>query len=837
MFRARAVVALAALIALGAEPARPRRDAYGDPLPPHALARLGTLRLRHVHRVETVAFTGDGKQILSQGGDARLWDAATGRPLHALPFVPARAAVALAPDGKALAMIQDDRDDRLPVTAVLRLVDLPGGQERWRLALPDLRRPGMPNFLSLHFLAFSADGALLAVGGTTSAPRLVDARTGRERALLRGVPKAREVAGSPMTAPGGVGALALAPDGKGRAGALGDLSVRLWDAAGGKELRALEGHTDVVNTLAFTPDGKGLVSGSDDGTLRLWDVRTGKELRRFAGPGKAVWRVAVSPDGRALASVSSGRDALRLWDVATGKERHRLEGARAGNGGVLRVAFSPDGRVLASGGFDHTVRLWDVASGRERMAFAGNEYPLKAVAFAPDGRTLATASDDGVLRLWESGTGKEAACFRGRNVPAQLLAFGPDGKSLGAVNDFGQLALWRVGDRRRLWEHATQAGTVLALAYAPDGRTLAVEGPHGTAWVLEAATGKPLRQLAGHESKAYFLRYTPDGRTLISGGDGPALLFLDPDTGQERRVFPAPRYHLDRMELSPDCRTLAGWEAGCRLVLWEVATGKEVLRLDVPPLEAGRLAYAPDGRTLAVGTPTGPLVLRDALSGRELARLPGHAGRVLSVAFAPDGKTLASGSVDTTALLWDVRPWGGRRGAAAPLAARDLDAHWAALAGEDAPRAWRAVGALVAAPEQAVPLLETNLRAALPDRERLARLIAALDGNDFEAREQATRELARVGGAAEPALRAVLKGKPSAETRRRIGRLLESLQKQELSGERLREVRAVQVLELTGTAAARRVLAALAKGEPEARLTQEARGALQRLGARPAQAP
>jgi hypothetical protein len=220
-----------------------------------------------------------------------------------------------------------------------------------------------------------------------------------------------------------------------------------------------------------------------------------------------------------------------------------------------------------------------------------------------------------------------------------------------------------------------------------------------------------------------------------------------------------------------------------------------------------------------------------------LTRLRGHQERVFSVAFAPDGRALASGGVDTTALLWDVRPWAGRSNAAAPLTPRDLVGHWEALVGEDAPRAWRAVGALVAAPDQAVPLLEKNLRVTMPDPARLARLITALDSDEFAAREQATRELARLGEPAEPALRGALGRKPSAEARRRIAQLLEPLRRQELSGERLRELRAVQVLELTGTPAARRVLAALAKGEPEARLTRAASRALQRLASRPAQVP
>src|ERR1700726_2486617 len=43
----------------------PRTDAYGDPLPPDALARLGTLRFRSV---SFFAFTADGKTIVRSEG-------------------------------------------------------------------------------------------------------------------------------------------------------------------------------------------------------------------------------------------------------------------------------------------------------------------------------------------------------------------------------------------------------------------------------------------------------------------------------------------------------------------------------------------------------------------------------------------------------------------------------------------------------------------------------------------------------------------------------------------------------------------------------------------------
>jgi hypothetical protein len=80
-----------------------------------------------------------------------------------------------------------------------------------------------------------------------------------------------------------------------------------------------------------------------------------------------------------------------------------------------------------------------------------------------------------------------------------------------------------------------------------------------------------------------------------------------------------------------------------------------------------------------------------------------------------------------------------------------------------------------------------------------------------------------------PALRAALQGKPSLELRRRAQQLLDELDTATLSGERLRGVRAVAVLEHIGSAEARKLLDTLASGAPEALRTQEAKAALARL--------
>jgi hypothetical protein len=90
-------------------------------------------------------------------------------------------------------------------------------------------------------------------------------------------------------------------------------------------------------------------------------------------------------------------------------------------------------------------------------------------------------------------------------------------------------------------------------------------------------------------------------------------------------------------------------------------------------------------------------------------------------------------------------------------------------------------------------------------------------------------ELERLGKSVEPLLREVLQGKPSPEVKRRVERLLGQVKGPFVSGEMLRALRAVEVLEHMATPEARQLLEALARGTPEARLTQEAKASLARV--------
>ena len=156
------------------------------------------------------------------------------------------------------------------------------------------------------------------------------------------------------------------------------------------------GHEKAVAGLAFAPDGEILASASLDVTVKLWDVAGGTPegtpyLREtLDGHTDGVRTVAWSPDGRTLASAGWDNKVL-LWDTQMGRYRAALRGHSAG---VRGLAFTPDSQSLVSGSADGTIRIWDVASGQCIRIMQGYTTALETVDWSPDGQQLVSGTDE-----------------------------------------------------------------------------------------------------------------------------------------------------------------------------------------------------------------------------------------------------------------------------------------------------------------------------------------------------------------------------------------------------------------------------------------------------------
>jgi hypothetical protein len=273
-------------------------------------------------------------------------------------------------------------------------------------------------------VALSPDGTRALTGHDNGTLRLWNALTGTELEVLRGaggkvravrflsegealsvtekavrwwgLPDGKWHRESPYEL-GGAHAVAVSPDGKTAALAVGSGKVRIHDLDGKTADFTISAHGGLIMALAWSADGKVLATGGPDGTVKVWQRRSERPSVVLKSPGPALVRaLAFSADGNTLAS-AHGRLGVILWDIKTGKERRLLP---LSSQTWTAVAFSPDGKTLASGTANGTMRLWDVETGKSRGTFKEHAGQVHALAFAPDGKALASVSFDGTVRLW-----------------------------------------------------------------------------------------------------------------------------------------------------------------------------------------------------------------------------------------------------------------------------------------------------------------------------------------------------------------------------------------------------------------------------------------------------
>jgi WD40 repeat protein len=288
-------------------------------------------------------------------------------------------------------------------------------------------------------IALSSDGTRVLTGSNDGSIRLWDLASGK---MIRAMKGHR----------GQAWAVALSPDGELALGGGQDGGLALYKVATGEQVRSFDHHPQAVRAAVFTPDGKRALSACYDNVLRLWDVKTGKKLRSFSGHSDSVMCVACSPDGRrALTGGLVGDRSVRVWDLETGKQIRKLTGHGER---VMSVAFSPDGRRAVSGSWDGTVRLWDLDTGTELRRFPDRQTLLYGVstspshiygvAFSPDGKHVASGDERGGLFLWDSATGKRLLSYEGHTAYISDIAFSRQSGLLLSCGGDNLVRVWSV---------------------------------------------------------------------------------------------------------------------------------------------------------------------------------------------------------------------------------------------------------------------------------------------------------------------------------------------------------------------------------------------------------
>ena len=473
--------------------------------------------------------------------------------------------------------------------------------------------------------------------------------------------------------------------------------------------------------------------------------------------------------------------------------------AAAAGASVYLVRFSPSGRWLATRDSEQTVRVWDVASWSERFALNGHADRVTSITFSPDEKFIVTASsgDQERIHVWSMLNGTIV-----RKLPSTptVMEFLDDGTLLSAADD-GFLRYDMATGESQPVEGFTRSNRIAnVLAISPMTTTFANV-------VIASTSQGAARQIQVRNWKS-----------------GDVKLSLKTEVTPTMACF------------SPDGGHLAVCLRRCNEVtLCDLSTASRSqyeLYGHTAPVQS--VTFSHDGRVLATASWDGTIRLWDVLTRNEIKRLEGHRDHVVALGFSPDGRQLASaasGRADHTMLVWDARQ--ALLGIGTVTDPIDVAVSLQQLSTRDVREAYRILGRLLQQGDQTLAALDVFIKPltdSLSDDD-FDELIIQLNADSFQTRENAYNSLLRVRRLAEERLIMAMRKAPTLEMQLRLKKLLSTNVSAPLTtaAEYRRMYRIIQLLELFGNERSRALISTLATGYADARLSQAASRALQRL--------
>jgi WD40 repeat protein len=835
-------------------------DAYRQPLPKGAIARLG-------HRVDTAnpitpcasASSPDGKRLaMACGTRVILWDLPSGNVIlnlvaHEYPL----RGLAFLDDDTLLTQGHDGQRD------ALKTWSLPSGKLVRSVVIP----------VNWAGTAFSHDGKLLALTtpGDPNTLHVWDTQTGKE--LFADKEHYPHVFFSPDNR------LVIASRRQLIEKQRYNTHVTMRDARTGEIVRKLELKETMATITDISADGKHLIGHTfihhdmQDkwrSRLQLFDAETGVVLKTIHEQRSGDMKGAhFSPDGQLVVAVNHEEHGISVWEVASGQKRWTFaDGQEFFN----YPKFARDGKMLVNTTYHGRVFIHDLATDRTRDLNPTHSGYICSLAFSPDGKHLASSSRLSEFYLWDTQTNNAIRRFVGNRKTDQdiheqavQLAFAPDGKHLLAKQTDQRVRLYHAfrgkevvafRDAGHVWDFSEDGQHLLwtAISLQPpraapyrDPPVVADDYTYwlGSArWVAYNALHPVLQQF---RARAYFTPrlktdapmapipfgmmgqagelvasphgISPDGSVLVtmtsrrtgnpfSGmgmywvGDG--VILWDTTTMQQITRIPRRDGHDPTfLRMTHDSRGYlvnfhGRQEATVALKLFETRTGRERLHIAAERAQYSGFDLSRDGRWLAYVDANNAIVVFDLTLGETAATFPQHDASV-RLAFSPDASRLASGGHTGTILLWDLEAIRKRDRKEPAWNADDKSRLWTDLASSDAGKAYAAIMKLKRSPDQAVPLLRSKLDWK-QSGHGIGKLIQNLGHADFATRQKANDALEQQGERARPHLLRALPNVASLEHKRRVEAILDKLTRPFTSPFGLRMLRSVEVLDALATA-------------------------------------
>ncbi|WP_332879413.1 WD40 repeat domain-containing protein [Massilia sp. S19_KUP03_FR1] len=646
-----------------------RPSAWPADLQPWLYAEvLRPLAAQHQGALTTVAYSADGSRFVTASRDhtARVWDAATGRPVSApMPHAGAVRTASFSTDGRHVVTASDDNTARIWDARSGAPVNAP------------LRHDGV-----VHTARFSADGRRVVTASADKTARMWDSATGL-------------AVGQTMRLPAAVLSASFSPDDTKVVTVSDDMTATVWYADTGDQGGQFV-HRGRIWSAIFSPDSSLLLTASEDRTARAQTaVFSRKNVSVVMPHGDAVLAARFSQDGRRIVTASRDRMA-RVWDADSGK----IIGApMAHSGAVTAASFSADGQRVVTASVDATARAWDAGTGTPLGEPMRHASAVVSASFSPDGRRVITAAGDGVARVWDGSVKKFLAGPMKHAGLIYSIKFSPDGTRIVTASIGNAARVWDAASGLPVGQPMLHEDKVFSAAFSPDGRLVVTASADGTARVWDASNGAPRSELMSHYQEpvqvARFLADSTSVTTVSNGslrvwragpiqpdaalqtyteqydsGQSHALLlenascFTTVEADGQTRIWdlstrapvglPMKMSQGKINDVSADrTRALEVWNDGVRV--WLTSTGRPAGAPMATGVALDDARFSPDGKLVVTVRRDAVARLWDTGSGKQAGASMQHGPGAITVArFSPDGSRVVTAALDGTVRVWDV---------------------------------------------------------------------------------------------------------------------------------------------------------------------------------------
>jgi WD40 repeat protein len=353
----------------------------------------------------------------------------------------------------------------------------------------------------------------------------------RKRAYLwRLADGKREKSFSPVAT---IHAVAYSPDGLLVATGSNDATVRIFDVASGQEVYMLEGPSlAIITCVTFDAAQRYVAAGCSDNTIYVWDLDTGQLKNKFEGHEGYISNVAFSVNSEKIISAGN-EDKIRWWNL----EQEKLESSSMiHKSAISTIAFNPHAKYIASASGEMQVHFHSLASGNIIQTLIKKHHGMgnvNSIAFSKNGQYMAVIIDY-YLYVWDLAIGKiknEIHHFRKVFCEATRVSFSPDDQFL-ATGGKGGAFLWDTnsGELLRKFEDDSnidnESYEVTCLVFSQKGHYLFTGHNDGKVNLWDINTGTLEETFKWHQKKISDIGMSSDGRYLVTTSyDSSALIY------------------------------------------------------------------------------------------------------------------------------------------------------------------------------------------------------------------------------------------------------------------------------------------------------------------------